>query len=57
MVLKLQKKCSIALTLKCGRSVHSGRYNVKPGDVAMVVEGKIQSLLQTERLMPEHHAA
>ena len=24
---------------------------VKPGDVAMVVEGKIQSLLQTERLM------
>ncbi|MGL4520894.1 MAG: carboxylating nicotinate-nucleotide diphosphorylase [Phocaeicola sp.] len=25
--------------------------HVKPGDVAMVVEGKIQSLLQTERLM------
>lgn len=24
---------------------------VKPGDVAMVVEGKVQSLLQTERLM------
>ena len=24
---------------------------VKPGDVAMIVEGKIQSLLQTERLM------
>ena len=24
---------------------------VKPGDVAMTVEGKIQSLLQTERLM------
>ena len=23
---------------------------VKPGDVAMIVEGKIQSLLQTERL-------
>ncbi|MBE6289366.1 MAG: carboxylating nicotinate-nucleotide diphosphorylase [Bacteroidaceae bacterium] len=25
--------------------------HVKPGDVAMVVEGKVQSLLQTERLM------
>lgn len=25
--------------------------SVKPGDVAMVVEGKVQSLLQTERLM------
>ncbi|MGL5938386.1 MAG: carboxylating nicotinate-nucleotide diphosphorylase [Phocaeicola sp.] len=25
--------------------------HVKPGDVAMIVEGKIQSLLQTERLM------
>ena len=25
--------------------------DVKPGDVAMIVEGKIQSLLQTERLM------
>ncbi len=24
---------------------------VKPGDVAMIVEGKVQSLLQTERLM------
>ena len=25
--------------------------HVKPGDVAMMVEGKVQSLLQTERLM------
>lgn len=24
---------------------------VKPGDVAMIVEGRVQSLLQTERLM------
>lgn len=30
--------------------IHDGA-QVKPGDVAMVVEGKVQSLLQTERLM------
>ena len=30
--------------------IHDGE-KVKPGDVAMVVEGRVQSLLQTERLM------
>ena len=30
--------------------IHDGE-KVKPGDVAMIVEGRVQSLLQTERLM------
>lgn len=30
--------------------IHDGAY-VKPGDIAFVVEGKVRSLLQTERLM------
>ena len=37
-------------TMKVEVFINDGA-EVKPGDVAMVVEGKIQSLLQTERLM------
>ncbi len=37
-------------TLKVEVFIEDGT-EVKPGDVAMIVEGKIQSLLQTERLM------
>lgn len=37
-------------TLKVEVLIHDGA-EVKPGDVAMVVEGKVRSLLQTERLM------
>jgi len=37
-------------TMKVEVFIEDGTW-VKPGDVAMVVEGKIQSLLQTERLM------
>ena len=36
--------------LKMTQYLHDGD-RVKPGDVAFVVEGKVQSLLQTERLM------
>ena len=37
-------------TMKVEVFINDGT-EVKPGDVAMVVEGKVQSLLQTERLM------
>ena len=37
-------------TMKVEVYIEDGTW-VKPGDVAMIVEGKIQSLLQTERLM------
>ena len=37
-------------TLQVEVFIHDGTY-VKPGDVPMIVSGKIQSLLQTERLM------
>ena len=37
-------------TMKVEVFIHDGAH-VKPGDVAMIVEGKVQSLLQTERLM------
>ena len=37
-------------TMKVEVFIEDGTW-VKPGDVAMIVEGKIQSLLQTERLM------
>ncbi|WP_321330859.1 carboxylating nicotinate-nucleotide diphosphorylase [uncultured Bacteroides sp.] len=37
-------------TLKVEVFINDGT-EVKPGDVAMIVEGKVQSLLQTERLM------
>lgn len=37
-------------TMKVNVYLNDGA-EVKPGDVAMIVEGKIQSLLQTERLM------
>lgn len=37
-------------TMKVNVYINDGA-EVKPGDVAMIVEGKIQSLLQTERLM------
>ncbi len=37
-------------TLKMTTYIHDGAH-VKPGDIAFVVEGKVQSLLQTERLM------
>ena len=37
-------------TMKVEVFINDG-VEVKPGDVAMIVEGKIQSLLQTERLM------
>ena len=37
-------------TMKVEVFINDGA-EVKPGDVAMVVEGKVQSLLQTERLM------
>ncbi len=37
-------------TMKVDVMIEDGA-EVKPGDVAMVVEGKVQSLLQTERLM------
>ncbi len=37
-------------TMKVEVFIHDGS-EVNPGDVAMVVEGKVQSLLQTERLM------
>lgn len=36
--------------LKVTEYIHDGSH-VKPGDVAFVVEGKVRSLLQTERLM------
>lgn len=36
--------------LKMSIMIHDGAH-VKPGDIAFVVEGKIRSLLQTERLM------
>ena len=36
--------------LKMTTFIHDGA-EVKPGDIAMIVEGKVQSLLQTERLM------
>lgn len=37
-------------TLKVDVLIHDGT-EVKPGDIAMVVSGKVRSLLQTERLM------
>ena len=37
-------------TMKVTVYINDGA-EVKPGDVAMIVEGKVQSLLQTERLM------
>ena len=37
-------------TMKVEVFINDG-VHVKPGDVAMIVEGKVQSLLQTERLM------
>lgn len=37
-------------TLKVTVYINDGAH-VKPGDIAMLVEGKVQSLLQTERLM------
>lgn len=37
-------------TLKVEVLIHDGE-KVKPGDIAFVVEGKVRSLLQTERLM------
>ena len=37
-------------TLQVEVLIHDGAH-VKPGDIAMVVSGKVQSLLQTERLM------
>ena len=37
-------------TMKVEVFINDGA-EVKPGDIAMVVEGKVQSLLQTERLM------
>lgn len=37
-------------TLKVDVFIHDGE-KVKPGDIAFVVEGKVRSLLQTERLM------
>ena len=37
-------------TLKVEVFIHDGE-KVKPGDIAFVVEGKVRSLLQTERLM------
>lgn len=37
-------------TLKVDVLIHDGA-EVKPGDIAMVVSGKVRSLLQTERLM------
>lgn len=37
-------------TLKVEELIHDGTH-VKPGDIAMVVSGKVRSLLQTERLM------
>lgn len=37
-------------TMKVEVLIHDGE-EVKPGDIAMIVEGKVQSLLQTERLM------
>lgn len=51
-VLKWQKKYSTVFDpeMKVEVFIEDGTH-VKPGDVAMVVEGKIQSLLQTERLM------
>ena len=36
--------------LKVEQFIEDGAH-VKPGDVAMVVRGKVRSLLQTERLM------
>ena len=38
------------LTMKVEVLIRDGE-EVKPGDIAMIVEGKVQSLLQTERLM------
>lgn len=37
-------------TMKVEVFIHDGA-EVKPGDIVMIVEGKVQSLLQTERLM------
>ena len=37
-------------TMKVEVLIRDGE-EVKPGDIAMIVEGKVQSLLQTERLM------
>lgn len=37
-------------TLKVDVFIHDGE-KVKPGDIAFIVEGKVRSLLQTERLM------
>ena len=37
-------------TMKVEVFINDGT-EVEPGDVAMLVEGKVQSLLQTERLM------
>lgn len=37
-------------TLKVEELIHDGAH-VKPGDIAMIVSGKVRSLLQTERLM------
>ena len=42
--------CAFDPELKMTVFIHDGA-DVKPGDIAFVVEGKIQSLLQTERLM------
>lgn len=41
--------------LKMTTFIHDGA-EVKKGDIAFVVEGKVQSLLQTERLMLNGHA-
>ena len=43
-------------TMKVEVFINDGT-EVKPGDVAMVVEGKVQSLLQTERLRSEEHTS
>ena len=37
-------------TLKASIMIHDGEH-VRPGDIAFIVEGKVRSLLQTERLM------
>lgn len=37
-------------TMKMDVTIHDGAH-VKPGDIAFVVEGKVRSLLQTERIM------
>lgn len=50
--IEVAKKVFVAFDpeLRMTQYLHDGDH-VKPGDVAFVVEGKVQSLLQTERLM------